>query len=60
MLVAPDEWVAGGTPEFVVRFLLGMHQAARQGFSAGLDPLRGELLGREPWTVRDLLAASVH
>ena len=64
VLVDPDEWVAGqvagGTPEFLARFLLGMYQAAEQGFFAGVDPLLGELLGREPQTVRDLLAAPAH
>ncbi|MCZ2828130.1 hypothetical protein O2W14_04680 [Modestobacter sp. VKM Ac-2986] len=61
VLVDPEEWVAGqvagGTPEFVARFMLGMYSAAEQGFFAGVDPLLGELLGREPRTVRDLLAA---
>jgi len=36
--------------------LLGFFQAARQGAFAGVDPLLGELLGRTPRTVRDLLA----
>ena len=31
-------------------------QAAREGRLAGVDPLLGELLGRKPRTVRDLLA----
>ncbi len=61
-VVDPEEWlaaqVAAGQPEFVARFLLGMYQAAEQGFFAGTDPLLGELLGREPRTVRDLLADS--
>jgi NAD(P)H dehydrogenase (quinone) len=64
VLVDPDAWVAGqvagGTPEFVARFLLGMYSAAEQGFFAGVDPLLGELLGREPRSVRDLLAAPAH
>ena len=58
----PDEWVAAqvaaGQPEFMARFLLGMYQAAQQGFFAGVDPLLGTLLGREPRTVRDVLAES--
>jgi hypothetical protein len=33
-----------------------MYLAAEQGFFAGVDPLLGELLGREPRTVRDVLA----
>ena len=58
-VVGEDEWmdrqVAAGQPEFVARFMLGMYQAAAGGFFAGTDPLLGELLGREPRTVRDLL-----
>jgi hypothetical protein len=53
-------WVAGqvaaGQPEFMARLALGLFQAADQGFFAGIDPLLGQLLGREPQTVRDLLA----
>ncbi len=61
-LVDTDEWVAGriaqGQPEFMARFLLGMYQAAEQGFFAGTDPLLGKLLGREPKTVREVLSQS--
>jgi NAD(P)H dehydrogenase (quinone) len=61
VVVDPEEWVAAqvgaGQPEFMARFALGMYSAAEQGFFAGVDPLLGELLGREPRTVRDLLAA---
>ena len=66
VVLDPDEWVAAqvaaGQPEFRVRFLLGMYQAAEQGFFEGVDPLLGVLLGREPRTVRDVLAdvAAVH
>ena len=60
-IVGEDEWidrqVTSGQPEFVARFMLGMYQAAAGGFFAGTDPLLGELLGREPRTVRDLLVA---
>jgi NAD(P)H dehydrogenase (quinone) len=60
VVVDPDEWVAGqvaaGQPEFLARFTLGMYEAARDGFFAGTDPLLGTLLGREPRTVRDVLA----
>ena len=60
VVLDPDEWVAAqvaaGQQEFRVRFLLGMYQAAEQGFFAGVDPLLGELLGRDPRTVRDVLA----
>jgi NAD(P)H dehydrogenase (quinone) len=48
--------VATGQQEFMARFMLGMYQAAREGFFAGVDPLLGELLGHAPQTVRDLLA----
>ncbi len=55
-----DVWVAAqvdrGQPELMVRFLLGMYQAAHEGFFAGVDPLLGTLLDREPRTVRDFLA----
>jgi NAD(P)H dehydrogenase (quinone) len=58
--VDDDKWVAGlvahGTPEFLARFMLGTFEAAREGRFAGVDPLLGELLGRQPGTVRDLLA----
>jgi NAD(P)H dehydrogenase (quinone) len=57
-----DEWLAAqiahGTQEFMARFLLGFYQAAEQNYFAGTDPLLGKLLGREPRTPRDLLAAS--
>jgi NAD(P)H dehydrogenase (quinone) len=36
--------------------MLGTFIAAREGRFAATDPLLGELLGREPRTVRDLLA----
>jgi NAD(P)H dehydrogenase (quinone) len=59
-VVDPEEWVAAqvaaGRPEFVARFTLGFHRAAAAGFFAGVDPLLGNLLGREPRTVRDVLA----
>ena len=50
------EQVAHGTPEVMARFLLGFYQAAREGRFADVDPLLGNLLGRQPRTVRDLLA----
>jgi len=40
----------------MARFTLGMYQAAHEGFFAGVDPLLGTLLDREPRTVRDVLA----
>jgi uncharacterized protein YbjT (DUF2867 family) len=62
VVVDDDAWVAGlvahGTPEFLARFMLGTFEAAREGRFAGADPLLGELLGRQPGTVRDLLAGA--
>jgi NAD(P)H dehydrogenase (quinone) len=59
-IIGEDAWlaaqVAAGQPEFMARFTLGLYQAAHGGFFAGVDPLLGELLGREPRTVGDLLA----
>jgi uncharacterized protein YbjT (DUF2867 family) len=55
-----DAWVADqvahGVPELMARFMLSTFQAAREGRFAGTDPLLGDLLGRPPRTVRDLLA----
>jgi NAD(P)H dehydrogenase (quinone) len=57
-----DSWIAAqvtaGQPEFMARFMLGIYQAAHHGFFAGVDPLLGDLLNREPQTVRDLLATT--
>ncbi|NQX28676.1 NAD(P)H-binding protein [Microbacteriaceae bacterium VKM Ac-2854] len=47
---------AAGQPEFMSRFVLGMYEAARDGFFARTDPLLSQLLGREPRSVRDELA----
>jgi NAD(P)H dehydrogenase (quinone) len=58
--IGEDAWVAArvaaGQEEFMARFLLGMYQAAHERFFAGVDPLLGDLLGREPQAVRELLA----
>jgi NAD(P)H dehydrogenase (quinone) len=60
VVVDDDAWVAGqvahGAPEPMARLLLGTFLAAREGRFAGTGPLLGELLGRPPRTVRDLLA----
>ena len=60
VVVDDEKWVAEqaahGTPEPMARFLLGFYQAAREGRFADVDPLLGDLLGRPPRTVRDLLA----
>ena len=59
VVVDPEQWVAdevaGGRPEFVARFTLGIYLAAQEGLFAGVDPLLGDLLGRAPRTVRDQL-----
>ena len=60
-----EEWVrtriAAGQPELLARLTLGMYEAAHAGHFAGTDPLLGRLLGREPRSVRDVLAkAPVH
>jgi NAD(P)H dehydrogenase (quinone) len=59
VVIDQDEWVASrvaaGQQEPAARFVLGMYQAAHKGYFAGVDPLLGTLLGREPRTVRDLL-----
>lgn len=63
VVVDDEEWVAGlvahGTPEPMARLLLGAFLAAREGRFAQADPLLGDLLGREPRTVRELLADRV-
>jgi NAD(P)H dehydrogenase (quinone) len=60
VVVDDEEWVAGqaahGTPEAMARFSLGLFHAARTGSFAEVAPTLGQLLGREPRTVRDLLA----
>jgi uncharacterized protein YbjT (DUF2867 family) len=60
VVVDDDAWVAGqiahGSPEPMARLLLGTFLAAREGRFAGTGPLLGDLLGRPPRTVRDLLA----
>jgi NAD(P)H dehydrogenase (quinone) len=59
VLMDPEAWVAAkvgaGQPERMARFTLGMYEAAEQGFFAGVDPLLGTLLGREPQTMREAL-----
>lgn len=61
VVIDDEEWVAGqvahGAPEPMARLLLGTFQAAREGHFADTDPTLGHLLGRQPRTVRDLLAS---
>jgi NAD(P)H dehydrogenase (quinone) len=60
VVIDDEQWVAGGvahgTSEPMARLMLGFFRAAREGCFAGVDPLLGDLLGRQPRTVRDLLA----
>jgi hypothetical protein len=62
VVVDDDEWVAAQIaavrPEMMARFTFGMYQAAREGFFAGVDPLLGTLLGREPVSARAALEAT--
>ncbi len=61
VVLGDEEWVArqvaAGQQEFLARFMLGMYHAAAGGFFAGTDPLLGEVLDREPASVRDLITA---
>ncbi|MFH8440884.1 NAD(P)H-binding protein [Streptomyces sp. NPDC018026] len=56
-----DQWIADqiatGVPEQTARLMLTYYQAARAGYFAEPGPLLAELLGREPRTVTDRLAA---
>ncbi|GAA5007905.1 NAD(P)H-binding protein [Streptomyces hyderabadensis] len=58
-----DQWIADqiatGVPEQMARLMLTYYQAARAGYFAEADPLLAELLGREPHTVADRLAADL-
>ncbi len=60
-LMDEEDWVAAqllaGQPEHITRFQLGFYQAARDGYFAGVDPLLGELLGRQPLSAQDALLA---
>ncbi|WP_306316968.1 MULTISPECIES: NAD(P)H-binding protein [unclassified Streptomyces] len=58
-----EQWVADqiatGVPEQAARLMLGWYEAARAGYFAEADPLLTRLLGREPRTVADRLAADI-
>ncbi|MGW8378925.1 NAD(P)H-binding protein [Streptomyces sp. ODS28] len=58
-----EQWVAdqvtAGMPEQTARLVLSWYQASRLGYFAETDPLLAELLGREPRTVADRLAADI-
>lgn len=59
--IADEEWrdarVSAGMSPFYADMLLGTFHAARRGDFAAADPTLGELLGRPPRTLRDILAA---
>ncbi|MFG3253743.1 NAD(P)H-binding protein [Streptomyces sp. NPDC048172] len=61
VVVDDEEWVAdqlaSGVPEQTARLMLSWYQAARAGHFAQAGPLLAELLGREPRTAADRLAA---
>ncbi|MFI2239428.1 NAD(P)H-binding protein [Streptomyces chrestomyceticus] len=58
-----EQWVAEqlmtGVPEQAVRFMLTWYQASRDGYFAAADPLLAQLLGREPHSAADRLAADI-
>ena len=59
--VSDDEWSGSmrsrGLPEASVSFLLGAFAASRSGEFATVGPALGQLLGHEPVSFRDVLAA---
>ena len=48
-----------GLPEFRADVLVGIFQAARRGDFAATGPMLGELIGRPPKTMHDVLAAKL-
>jgi len=54
--VLTDAQYREALPEPVAEMLLGLFAASRAGEFAAVDPILGELLGRPPLTVRDVLA----
>ncbi|WP_299651176.1 NmrA family NAD(P)-binding protein [uncultured Jannaschia sp.] len=62
--IVPDEdWVTvtieAGVPAIYAKMLLGVFRAARQGDFAATDPALRELLGRDPKSMRDVVASCV-
>jgi NAD(P)H dehydrogenase (quinone) len=59
--VSDDEWkerlIAQGTPEQFASFALEIFTASRRGEFAAVDSALKQLLGREPASFRDVLAA---
>jgi NAD(P)H dehydrogenase (quinone) len=62
-VVDDEEWlaqqIAHGTPELAAHLMLGMFQGARAGEFDAVDPLLGDLLGREPLPVRAAIEAAL-
>ncbi|MBE9372918.1 NAD(P)H-binding protein [Saccharopolyspora sp. HNM0983] len=58
-----EQWVAdqitAGVPEQAARLMLSWYEASRAGYFAAADPLLAELLGREPRSAADRLAAGI-
>jgi uncharacterized protein YbjT (DUF2867 family) len=61
--VSDEEWkdrlVEQGAPEASAMFALGIFTASRRGEFAAVDPALKQLLGREPTSFRDVLAATL-
>jgi uncharacterized protein YbjT (DUF2867 family) len=61
--VSDDEWkdrlIAQGMPEQFASFALEIFAASRRGEFAAVDPALKQLLGREPASFRDVLAATL-
>ncbi|WP_329557694.1 SDR family oxidoreductase [Streptomyces sp. NBC_00696] len=61
--VSDDEYRAGlvshGVPEGQAELLVGLFRASRAGEFAEVSPVLGELLGRAPVSVREVLAAAL-
>jgi NAD(P)H dehydrogenase (quinone) len=63
VVVDDDEWkaaqVAGGVPEPVANFTLGMYLASRRGEFDVVDPTLADLLGRPATPLRSFLEAAL-
>ncbi|UMP07274.1 NAD(P)H-binding protein [Amycolatopsis sp. EV170708-02-1] len=63
VVVGDEQWIAdqieAGVPEQTARLILTWYQAARASHFAETGPALAELLGREPRTVADRLAADI-
>ncbi len=61
--VSDEEYRAGlvshGVPEEQAELLVGLFRASRAGEFAEVSPVLGELLGRTPVSVREVLAAAL-